>query len=147
MPLNAREDFEIIKDVLNLINTEYIKYREYSTAWKKELAREIKQLIELYEHKEVKEESIIRNINRMIAYYEGTGSQARSGRKYLKYLEIILQERFNIAHEAAISLGGGIAQRFLRLEDARLYIIDIDVLKIYFNPQDKLFYVFRFPSF
>jgi hypothetical protein len=64
MALNAREDFEIIKDVLNLINTEYVKYREYSTAWKKELAREIKQLIELYEHKEVKEASVIRNINR-----------------------------------------------------------------------------------
>jgi len=146
MPLNPREDFEIIKDVLNLIKTEYIEYGEYSEAWKKELAKEIKQLIELYEHKEVKEESILRNINRMIAYYEGTGSQARSGKRYLKYLEIILQERFNMAYETAISLGGGVAQRFMRLEDARLYISDIEILKVYFNPQDKLFYVFRFPS-
>jgi len=146
MPLNPREDFEIIKDVLNLIKTEYIEYGEYPEAWKKELAKEIKQLIELYEHKEVKEESILRNINRMIAYYEGTGSQARSGKRYLKYLEIILQERFNMAYETAISLGGGVAQRFMRLEDARLYISDIEILKVYFNPQDKLFYVFRFPS-
>jgi hypothetical protein len=146
MPLNPREDFQIIKDILDLIRNEYIKYGEYPENWKKELVREIKQLIELDEHKEVKEASVLRNINRMIAYYEGTGSQARSGKKYLKYLEIILQERFNIAYETAISLGGGVAQRFLSLEDARLYIADIEILKVYFNPEDKLFYVFRFPS-
>jgi hypothetical protein len=146
MPLNPREDFQIIKDILDLIRNEYIKYGEYPENWKKELVREIKQLIELDEHKEVKEASVLRNINRMIAYYEGTGSQARSGKKYLKYLEIILQERFNIAYETAISLGGGVAQRFLSLEDARLYIEDIEILKVYFNPTDKLFYVFRYPS-
>ena len=146
MPLNPREDFQIIKDIFNLLKTEYIEYGEYSEIWKKELAREIKQLIELHEHKEIKEESILRNINRMIAYYEGTGAQARSGKKYLKYLEIILQERFNFAYETAISLGGGVAQRFMTLEDARIYIADIEILKVYFNPQDKLFYVFRFPS-
>jgi hypothetical protein len=146
MSLHHREDFEIIRDIFELLRTEYVKYGEYSDIWKKELAREIKQLIELYEHKEVKEESVLRNINRMIAYYEHTGAQARSGKRYLKYLEIILQERFNIAYETAISLGGGVAQRFMTLEDARLYVNDIEVLKIYFNPSDKLFYVFRFPS-
>jgi len=146
MPLNPREDFQIIKDIFNLLQTEYIEYGEYSEIWKKELAMEMKQIIELHEHKEVKEQSILRNINRMIAYYEGTGKQARSGKKYLKYIEIILQERFNLAYETAISLGGGVAQRFMTLEDARLYIEDIKVLKVYFNPEDKLFYVFRFPS-
>jgi hypothetical protein len=146
MSLNPKDDFQVIKDILDLVKTEYIEYGEYSEIWKKELAKEIKQLIELHEHKEVKEESIIRNINRMIAYYEGTGAQARSGKRYLKYLEIILQERFNLAYETAISLGGGIAQRFMTLEDARLYIADIEVLKVYFNPQDKLFYVLRYPS-
>jgi hypothetical protein len=146
MPLNPREDFQIIKDVLNLIKTEYIEYGEYAKNWKKKLASEIKILIKHHEHKEVKEESILRNINRMIAYYEGTGAQARSGKRYLKYLEIILQEHFNLAYETAISLGGGVAQRFMRLEDARLYIADIEILKVYFNPEDKLFYVVRFPS-
>lgn len=146
MTLNHREDFEILRDVFNILQTEYVNYNEYSQAWKRELAREIKRLIELHENREVKEESILRNINRMIAYYEQTGAQARSGKKYLKYLEIILQERFNFAYETAYSLGGGIAQRFMRLEDARLYVTDISVLKIYFNPQDKLFYVLRFNS-
>lgn len=146
MPLDTKKDFQIIKDIFNLLKTEYIEYAEYSEVWKKELAREIKQLIELHEQKEIKEESILRNINRMIAYYEETGAQARSGKRYLKYLEIILQERFNLAYETAVSLGGGVAQRFMSLEDARLYIADIEVLKVYFNPEDKLFYVFRFPS-
>jgi hypothetical protein len=146
MTLHHREDFQIIRDVFELLKTEYIEYGEYSQNWKKNLAREIKNLIELHEHKEVKEESVLRNINRMIAYYTESGSQARSGKRYLKYLEIILQERFNIAYETAISLGGGIAQRFLRLEDARLYIADINILKIYFDPKTKLFVVLRFPS-
>jgi hypothetical protein len=146
MTLHHREDFQIIRDVFELLKTEYIEYGEYSHNWKKELAREMKNLIELYEHKEIKEESVIRNLNRMIAYYEQTGSQARSGKKYLKYLEMILQERFNYAFETALSLGGGIAQRFITLEDAGLYIADINILKIYFDPKTKLFVVLRFPS-
>jgi hypothetical protein len=146
MPLDHREDFEIIRDIFDLIQHEYIAYGEYSYNWKKQLANEIRQLIKTYENREVKEESIIRNINRMIAYYEQRTAQARSGKKYLKYLEMILQERFNIAFEVAFSLGGGIAQRFLTLEDARIYVSDIPVLKIYFDPQSKLFVVLRFPS-
>jgi hypothetical protein len=146
MTLHHREDFEIIKNVFDLIRNEYVNYGEYSQAWKRELAREIKYLIELYVHKEVKEDSVLRNLNRMIAYYEQTGAQSRSGKKYLKYLEMILQERFNYAYETAYSLGGGIAQRFMTLEDARLYVSDIPVLKIYFNPDDKIFYVLRYPS-
>jgi hypothetical protein len=146
MTLHHREDFEIIKDVFELIKNEYIQYEEYSNIWKRELAREIKQLIEIHENKTVKEESVLRNINRMLAYYENRTAQARSGKRYLKYFEIILQERFNLAYETAFSLGGGVAQRFMTLEDARLYIADIEVLKVYFNPQDKLFYVLRYPS-
>jgi hypothetical protein len=146
MTLHHKEDFLIIKDIFELIKTEYVNYGEYSQVWKRELAKEIKQLIELHEHKEVKEESVIRNINRMIAFYLETGAQARSGKRYLKYLEMILQERFNFALETALSLGGGIAQRFLTIEDARLYVSDIQVLKIYFDPSTKLFVVLRFPS-
>jgi hypothetical protein len=146
MTLHHREDFETIRDILRLLSKEYVEYGEYQQNWKKQLAKEIKQLIELYENREVKEESILRNINRMIAYYEGTGAQARSGKKYLKYLEMILQERFNLAFETAFTLGGGIAQRFMTLEDARIYVSDIAVLKIYFDPQTKLFVVLRYPS-
>jgi hypothetical protein len=146
MALSHKKDFNIIKDVFDLLQHEYIEYGEYSQAWKRELAREIKRLIELHENREVKEESILRNINRMIAYYQESGAQARSGKKYLKYLEMILQERFNTAFEVAFSLGGGIAQRFLTLEDARIYVSDISVLKIYFDPSSKLFVVLRFPS-
>jgi hypothetical protein len=146
MSLHHKEDFEIIRDIFQLISKEYVEYGEYQQNWKKQLAREIKRLIELYENKEVKEESVLRNINRMIAYYEGTGAQARSGKKYLKYLEMILQERFNIALEVATSLGGGIAQRFLTLQDARVYISDISVLKVYFDTQTKLFVILRYPS-
>ena len=146
MSLDHRKDFEIIRDIFDLIQHEYITYGEYSHSWKKQLANEIRQLILIYENKEVKIESIIRNINRMIAYYEQRTAQARSGRKYLKYLEMILQERFNYAFETAFSLGGGIAQRFLTLEDARIYVSDIPVLRIYFDPSQKLFVVLRFPS-
>jgi hypothetical protein len=146
MSLHHREDFEIIRDLFELLRTEYVEYNEYSNMWKKELAKEIKQLIELYEHKEVKEESVLRNINRMLAYYEQRTAQARSGKRYLKYFEIILQERFNLAYETALSLGGGVAQRFMTLEDARVYQDDISVLKIYFDPTQKLFVVLRFPS-
>jgi len=146
MTLHHKEDFYIIRDIFELIRTEYAEYGEYSQLWKRELAKEIKTLIELHEHKEVKEESVLRNINRMIAYYTESGSQARSGKKYLKYLELILQERFNNALEVALSLGGGIAQRFLTINDARLYVADIQVLKIYFDPKSKLFVVLRFPS-
>jgi hypothetical protein len=146
MSLNHKEDFEVIRDIFRLIQKEYIEYGDYSQNWKKQLAREIKELIKTYENREVKEESILRNINRMIAYYEQRTAQARSGKKYLKYLEIILQERFNLAFEIAFSLGGGVAQRFLSLEDARIYVSDIAVLKIYFDPQTKLFVVLRYPS-
>lgn len=146
MALHHKEDFEIIRDIFRLISKEYIDYGEYQQNWKKQLAKEIKQLIEIHEKKEVKEESVLRNINRMIAYYEQRTAQARSGKKYLKYLEMILQERFNYAFETAFSLGGGIAQRFLTLEDARIYVSDIHVLKTYFDPTTKLFVVLRFPS-
>ncbi len=146
MTLHHRNDFEIIRDLFDLLRTEYVNYREYTEQWKRELAREIKELIEIHENKEVKEESVLRNINRMLAYYEGRDAQARSGKRYLKYIEIILQERFKNAYEVAHALGGGIAQRFMSLEDARVYTEDISILKIYFNPKDKLFYVFRYPS-
>lgn len=146
MPLHHREDFEIIRDVFDLIRNEYVKYGEYSENWKRELAREIKEIIEILEGRTVKEESVLRNLNRMLAYYEQTGSQARSGQRYLKYLEIILQERYDVAFAMSSKEEGNVAQRFQTLEEARLYVEDIEVLKIYFDPHTKLFVVLRFDS-
>ena len=83
----------------------------------------------------------------MIAYYSETGAQARSGKRYLKYLEIILKERFERAFVTAHALGGGVAQRFLTLEDAKIYAEPVpSILKIYFDPETKLWYVLRYPS-
>jgi len=147
MALNHREDRELIRDTLEWFNKDGQLYQEYSNRWKRELAEEIRTLIRYYENKEVKLESVIRNLNRMISYYYETGAQARSGKRYLKYLEIILKERFERAFTVAHALGGGVAQRFLTLEDARIYAEQVpQILKIYFDPETKLWYVFRYPS-
>jgi hypothetical protein len=147
MPLHPKEDFEIIKNMFDWIKTEGIAYEEYSTLWKKELAREIQELIRIYEGREVKFESVYRNINRMISYYYETGAQARSGKRYLKYLEIIFKNAFERARDTAEILGQGIAQRFLTLEDARIYAEDVpNILKIYPDPESKLWVIMRYPS-
>jgi hypothetical protein len=147
MPLNPKEDKELIKDMLNWIQKESIEYKEYSTLWKKELAREIQELIRTHENKEVKFESVYRNVNRMISYYYETGAQARSGRRYLKYLEIIFKERYQMSLMISQSLGHGIAHRFLSLEDARIYAEDVpNILKIYPDPESKLWVILRYPS-
>jgi hypothetical protein len=147
MPLHPKEDKELIKDMLNWIQKEGIEYEEYSTLWKKELAREIQELIQIYENKKVKFESVYRNVNRMISYYYETGAQARSGRRYLKYLEIIFKERYQMSMLISQSLGHGIAHRFLSLEDARVYAEDVpNILKIYPDPESKLWVILRYPS-
>jgi len=147
MPLHPKKDFEFIKDLFKWIETEGVIYEEYETRWKKQLAEEIRELIRIYENREVKFESVYRNINRMIAYYEKKGAQARSGRRYLKYLEIIFKERFERSVTTAHAFGGGIAQRFLSLEDARIYAEPVpEILKIYPDPDTKLWVVLRYPS-
>jgi hypothetical protein len=147
MPLHPKEDFQIIKDMFDWIKTEGIAYEEYSTLWKKELAREIQELIRIHEGREVKFESVYRNVNRMISYYYGTGAQARSGKRYLPYLEIIFKERYQMSLAISQSLGHGIAHRFLSLEDARIYAEDVpNILKIYPDPESKLWVILRYPS-
>jgi hypothetical protein len=144
--LNIHEDFEIIRDALRLLRTEYKDQRFVSSKWKNDVAWYIQQQLKIYEGKSVKESSIIRNIDRMIAYYEQSGSQARSGKKYLPYLEMMFNEIYQKVYETAHALGGGIAQRFMTLEDALEYKGDIQLLKIVFDPKSKLFVVVRFPS-
>jgi hypothetical protein len=147
MSLDAKKDFELIRDMFEWIKTEGIAYEEYGTQWKKQLAGEIRELIRICENREVKFESVYRNINRMISYYYETGAQARSGRRYLKYLEIIFKERYQKNLAISQSLGQGIAQRFLSLEDARIYAQDVpNILKIYMDPESELWVVLRYPS-
>jgi hypothetical protein len=147
MPLHPKQDFEIIREIFDWIRNEGIAYEEYSMQWKKQLAEEIRQMIEIFENKKVKFESVYRNINRMISYYEQTGAQARSGKRYLRHLEFIMKEKFQRALTVAQMMGGGVAQRFLTIEDARAYAGDIpEVLKIYFDPETKLWVVLRYPS-
>jgi hypothetical protein len=147
MPLHPKEDFQIIKDMIDWIRTEGIAYEEYGTQWKKQLAEEIQELIYTHEGRKVKFESVYRNINRMISYYYETGAQARSGKRYLKYLEIIFKERYQMSLMISQSLGHGIAQRFLSLEDARIYAEDVpNILKIYPDTESKLWVILRYPS-
>ena len=144
--LDHKEDFTIIRDALRLLREEYVEYGIVKEPWKNWLAAYIQERMYIEEGKKVKFESIIRNINRMIAYYEQSGAQARSGKKYLRYIEDLLSEISLVNHQLAYSLGGGVANRFLTLEDARHYQAGISVLKIVFDPAEKLFVVLRFPS-
>jgi hypothetical protein len=144
--LNIHEDFEIIRDALRLLRTEYIESGWVRKRWRNDVAWYIKHHIQIFEGKSVKESSIIRNIDRMIAYYEQSTSQARSGKKYLPYLEKMFKEIYEQVIETARALEGDIAQRFMSLEDALEYKGDIKVLKIVFDPKTKLFVVVRFPT-
>jgi len=147
MPLNHREDREIIKDMFEWLKKEAVEYEEYGMNWKKQLAEEIQELIYKHEGRKVKFESVYRNINRMISYYYETGAQARSGRRYLKYLEIIFRERYQMSLMISQALGHGIAHRFLTLEDARVYAEDVpNILRIYPDPESKLWVILRYPS-
>jgi hypothetical protein len=125
------------------IRVEGVMYGEYSMQWKRDLAREIQEMIRIYEGREVKFESVYRNLNRMISYYDNTGAQARSGRKYLPYLENIFNRHYQRALTASRITGGGIAHRFLDLQSARIYASDIPVLKIYPHPDSRTFEILR----
>lgn len=140
--LDPHKDFELIKDIFDWIQKEASQYGDYSGKWKDELSEEI---VEYYRQrgKEVKKESVYRNINRMIAYYFQTGSQARSGRRYLEAISEILAKKYKKNLEIAWTSEGGIAQEFLKLQDARLYVQDIPVLRIYFDPEKKTWVVLR----
>lgn len=143
MPLHPIRDFEFIKNMFDWIQTEGIAYGEYGAQWKRQLAEEIQQLIYVHEGRQVKFESVYRNVNRMISYYYGTGAQARSGRRYLPYLENVFSQHYQRALTSSRITGGGVAHRFLDLQSARIYASDIPVLKIYPHPDSRMFEVFR----
>lgn len=140
--LDPHKDFELIRDIFDWIQKEALQYGDYSGKWKDELSEEI---VEYYKQrgKVIKKESVKRNINRMIAYYFQTGSQARSGRRYLEAISEILAKKYKKNLEIAWTSEGGIAQEFLILQDARLYVQDIPVLRTYFDPEKKTWVVLR----
>ncbi|MEM5882340.1 MAG: hypothetical protein QXS69_02670 [Candidatus Aenigmatarchaeota archaeon] len=107
--------------------------------WKKDLAKLIWTEMQK-EGKEVKLQSVYRNLNRMISYYFDTGAQARSGRTYLPYIEKIVMR----IYEDYFGAGGEIAKYFLTYEEAKLYQSDLSVLHIVPDPRTKTIVVIRY---
>lgn len=135
----TEEEKEFIREVFKWMQTTGIQKGFIRKDWKGQLIDFIYEEMKK-EGKEVKRESIRRNINRMIAYYFETGAQARSGKQYLKYLEKFItsmQESFELA-------GAHRAQYFLTLEDAKIYTGDITVLFEMPSWKDKMIVVYRY---
>lgn len=133
------ETKEFVKEVFEWIKTSGVERGFIRKDWKGQLIDFIYEEMKR-EGREVKKESIRRNINRMIAFYYETGAQARSGKQYLKYLEKFItsiQESFELA-------GAMRAQYFLTLEEARLYVGEITVLYEFPSWKDKMFIVYRY---
>lgn len=135
----TEEEKEFIREVFKWMQTTGIQKGFIRKDWKGQLIDFIYEEMKK-EGKEVKRESIRRNINRMIAYYFETGTQARSGKQYLKYLE-----KFITSLQETFELAGAIkAQYFLSLEDAKLYVGDITVLYEMPSWRDKMIVVYRY---
>jgi len=132
---------EFVKEVFEWIQTTGIENGFFSKNWKEDLINYIQKEMQK-EGKIVKKESIRRNLNRMIAYYYETGSQARSGRKYLKYIENL----FNEYKEVLVNTNYNIAQYFLTTEEARIYRGNIPVLIDLPDFDTKTITIWRSPS-
>jgi len=140
--LITEEEKQFIKDVFEWLQNEAIREGIVSKRWKDDLIDYIYEEMKK-EGKEVKKASIRRNINRMIAFYYDKGIQARSGKRYLKYIEGFIED----IYEDYLALPNtSIAAHFLELEHARDYKADIEVLKIVPNMQMKTFDILRLPS-
>jgi len=133
------EEKEFWKEVFIWIENEGVPEGYFTQNWKKDLASIIwRELQE--EGKEVKFESVYRNINRMIAYYFDTGAQARSGKKYLPYIEKIM----NQIYQDYMDVGGEITKYFLTYEEAKYYQSGLSVLHIVPDPKSKTLTVIRY---
>jgi len=138
----TEEEKQFIKDIFEWFKTEAVKEGIISKKWKDDLIDYIYEEIKAG-GKEVKKSSIRRNLNRMLAFYYETGAQARSGKRYLKYIEKFLRHTY----EQYLQLPNvSIAAHFLELEHARDYKADIEVLKIVPNTEVKTFDIIRLPS-
>ncbi len=92
--------------------------------WKSNLANYIYEEMRK-EGKNIKRESVLRNLNRMINYYEGTGKQARTGKTYLPYIG----RYFERMREAFLSAGGRLSSYWRTNAEARAYRGEIPSLK------------------
>lgn len=134
----ATRDF--VREVFEWIKTTGVEQGYFRKDWKNHLV----EIIQEEMRKEgiiTKKESIRRNLNRMISFYYGTGAQARSGARYLKYL----QRHFDTINVAFCDMGATIAQYFLTTEEARLYRGEITVLRDVPDFARKSIVIYRMP--
>ncbi|MEM0468918.1 MAG: hypothetical protein QXV47_07315 [Fervidicoccaceae archaeon] len=110
---------------------------------KRELIDYIQQMMAL-EGRQIKRDSIRRQLDRIIAHYMQTGAQARSGKTYMKYIDAFLKELHNKL--PATGLVQHVAAEFLTLEDARIYAEGVPVLLPVPNPRTGLITVYRLHS-
>lgn len=135
----TEEEKKFIREVFKWLETTGVERGFVRKDWKGQLIDYIYNEMRK-EGKEVKKESVRRNVNRMLAFYFETGAQARSGRQYQKYLE-----KFITSIQEAFELAGAMrAQYFLTLEEARLYVGEITVLYEMPSWRDRMFIIYRY---
>jgi len=140
--LITEEEKIFIRNIFEWFSNEAIKEGIVSKKWKDDLIDYIYEEMKT-EGRVIKKASIRRNLNRMLAFYYDKGIQARSGRRYLKYIEKFLKS----VYEEYLQLpNANIAAHFLEIEHARDYKTDIEVLKIVPNVEVKTFDIIRLPS-
>lgn len=133
------EEKEFIREVFEWIQTTAVERGHIPKDWKSYLVEYITSEMRK-EGKEVKEASVRRNLNRMIAYYYDTGSQARSGAKYLSYIKNLVN---NIKNTYSVA-GGMPAQYFISAKEARMYAGEILALHPVPDFDTKMIQVIRF---
>jgi hypothetical protein len=133
------------RDFFEWIKGEGVREGYIGKNWKDELIDYIYEK-KVEEGEPVKKESIRRNLNRMLAYYYEQGGQVRSGRKYWRYIEDWWREKVYNEWETRRVYDPNTQRigRFNRLEHARDYTKDVNVLYVVPNINQNVFYVYRF---
>lgn len=138
----TEEEKKFVRDIFEWLKEEATREGIINRNWKEEMIDYIYEEMKK-EGKEVKKASIRRNLNRMIAFYYETGAQARSGKRYLHYIE----KYINNVYEEYLKLPNvSVAASFLEIEHARDYKGEIEVLKILPNMREKVFDIIRVDS-
>ncbi len=141
----SEETREFRKEFFEWLQTIGVEEGYIRKDWKSELIEYIWQKMK-EEGKEVKKESIRRNLNRMIAFYYNTGAQARSGKLYWKYIESWYLENVKQVWETRmmIDLNCSLVAHFLKLEHAKDYKSEINVLFIVPNLETETIDIWRY---
>ena len=127
----TQEQKEFRKEFFEWLQSKHAEEYISANNWKEELIEYIYEQIK-EEGKEVKKESIRRNLNRMLAFYFDTGAQARSGKRYWEYIERWYNEKVKSRWEERMLIdpNATIVAKFLKVEHAVDYKADIEVLYI-----------------